>query len=152
MITADIWARLCRTQTACAICRDRDRGRAWRARALALVPGVASDVDFECPLGNPWDYKPTDEAIELRTTENRLAGSHRAASRRAAERLRMCRTCESHGADPQRPCQSCWCKLILGPDGEPDRLAYRLVLAGDRRPPAGCLLLKEGAFGSPEVT
>ena len=44
----------CRDGVHCRLCRDREAGRAWRARLAALYAVPDDDVDWPCPRGRPW--------------------------------------------------------------------------------------------------
>ena len=145
------YRRECASERHCGVCRDRDGGAQWRAALLRYFGVAPSERDFECPTGKTWGYQPSDGATERRSGEatqrrgDEGGESPRAGSRRAGRRLEICRACEFHGAEAGEPCRRCWCKRLVEPNGEPDRLAYRLVLAGDLEPPAGCRLAIRGA-------
>ena len=43
----------------CGTCRDRgEAGRKWRASLAAHFALPGREVDFDCPHGKPWDYRP----------------------------------------------------------------------------------------------
>jgi hypothetical protein len=52
---------LCAAKTHCVTCRDRERGRTWRASLGAAFELPADAPDFACPLGLQWGYfNPVD--------------------------------------------------------------------------------------------
>jgi len=100
-------------------------------------------VDFECPHGKPWGYQAGDRGnaspnAEPRTLnpEPRPAIVNRQSSI-TRTRLAVCRDCAQHGDAAGDGCAGCWCRLLLDPDGRPDRRAYKAVLRGERDCPAG---------------
>lgn len=41
----------------CAICRDRDGGRAWREDVCVMFGAPSGGVEFECPDKKAWGYQ-----------------------------------------------------------------------------------------------
>jgi len=43
-------------------CRNLEAGRAWRNSLMAWAAVPDNAVDFACPLGRPWGWKPEKQA------------------------------------------------------------------------------------------
>lgn len=74
----------------CDLCRDRVRGRIYRAQVLAKAqPAIAAAAEVQCPYGERWSDQPeTPESIaakDLRSADLRSANL-RSANRRSINR------------------------------------------------------------------
>lgn len=94
---------LCRTQSFCEKCRDRESGRDWRGSLAAAYVLPDGAPDFDCPYGVAWGGGPDLD----RTTSMALRELVEARSK-------LCRACdEFNGAVCERrfscgTCLSTW--------------------------------------------
>jgi len=51
----------CRSGVHCRTCRDREGGRPWRAMMARAF--VVSSLDWACPQGKAWGYRPPDRGL-----------------------------------------------------------------------------------------
>ena len=48
----------CTSMVHCGTCRNKEDGRNWRSGIGRVFEIPDNNVDFECPHGKPWEYKP----------------------------------------------------------------------------------------------
>jgi len=68
----------------CLLCRDRDRGRAFRFGVLERQGIKSVEIDFECPKGKPWKSRGLGDTIAKLTSKVGIKPCGGCAKRKAA--------------------------------------------------------------------
>lgn len=53
-----IESSICTSRVHCGTCRDKINGVKFRTENAKFFTMPSSGANFECPFGNPWEYKP----------------------------------------------------------------------------------------------
>lgn len=70
----------CTFGTHCHLCRNKQLGRAWREILKEIIPLFDNQIDFPCPLGKPWGYKPKNVPLTLREQQRYVCNNCKATA------------------------------------------------------------------------
>jgi hypothetical protein len=68
----------CKSRVHCVTCRNLEQGRRWRNDIANKFELPEGKVDFDCPHGVPWDFKPEQKIQNTQTPQRTVPPAIRA--------------------------------------------------------------------------